>query len=636
MATFAGRTILNASDLARQCYQLALPTDWIGKANRYENSLGHESGTGYILLLRADLDAIKINTPQDLVFEDGTRSLTLKGLHIVGTRCISPGDPGSKNAAHLVELADCRRYFKLTSVNVGYNLKTTPTGNYADFTTADGAGTPWDWQGVLDDLWSELPAIYAGLSPVLPATPNGTPDELAYHGWTAIDAIGDVLDRLGLALSLDITTGIFTYVQPGATQRKLAQLEKKWLVNRLFDLEPVSPSFGQVPSTVSVYFRKTPTRAYGNVPYVVSTIDAPTPLRTGEGGTLIIHDDLRATYQARDLANSAALQLQATARAVEFFRQRREFFAQPKQKVYSGILAGFGTGEETLAITYEDFGDTYGVRTVVSRLPESDPIADWKDDIGQPWRLSEVVEVIAAESGDPTPPAGCYKAQVVRRMLGGDVESLFSCWAWDESLQTPPMPPGLYNGIYQTFEPAQDDATDVRPVYSIGCCPVDVPGVIDYPGTGKDDGSDTPVIGDCCDAAPDTVTILQTVSNSTCCAGVSGKSGTATKTPGPGGAAWSTVTLSTGFPCVTNIHYGFECDITPGLPDQYFLGVSNGVGFTTCGGMSSTYTGEILSCAPFHVRFSGIPMRDGSAGPCPCGDLITAPPGATITVDVFG
>lgn len=467
--TFAGRSLFDPLAVYRHCQRVGLPVDWVGLANRYECPTGHESGVGHVLMARGDLDQIDVDTTHDLIFHDNQNRAPIKRLHIAGgTRCLTPGAPLDKQAIHLVPLADHRRIFKLTSINRGYNLHLTPTGAYQAETATD-EDTPLDWTEIWEDLWDELPAAYAGAVPLLPATPQGSPDSLAYHGWTVIDAIGDFLDRLGFTLVWNPFADTFNVVQLGIAQAGVADWEAAAMNYRLYDMEPVENQLGTVPGSVEILFRKMPTRAYGNPQfetYIIGDDGSTLP------GRQLLRDDLIANFQGGTLTNLSDLGFRAEARSAEFFTARKEWYAKAKHLIYSGIRTDFVPGAELQSVAWSSMGrrgQEAGVLTHVKRMPPRDPIANWLGTPEQPWRLVECVCVFedGAEEGTSgeSPPDGYFDAQVIRWNVDEEEwEFLFLCWVKDVNDQDPP-PSGRYqDALFSGFGSG-------RPIYLIGCCP---------------------------------------------------------------------------------------------------------------------------------------------------------------------
>ena len=178
---------------------------------------------------------------------------------------------------------------------------------------------------------------------------------------------------------------------------------------------------------------------------VVTAKDATGKTRGGESGTVVLQDDLRATYQGGRCTNDDALTTRAKERAVDFFRQRREFISEPDARWYSGLRTDFQPGEMVQSVAWEDVG--HGMMTVVARVPKADPTADWPGQEHHPWRLSETVRIRGQDDEDAGFGSGSgyvdqsgfgsfsgsapvyANAEVVRLNADrGDWDVLFPCW----------------------------------------------------------------------------------------------------------------------------------------------------------------------------------------------------------------
>jgi hypothetical protein len=437
--TFAGRVVQEPGPELDTCRRLGFPTDWAELANRFENPLGTRSGVGHVLMLRQDLDVLNgaglLNQPNDLTVSDSTNTRTLKNLHVVSTRCITPGYPNDPAAVHLVELADSRRLLRLTPANVAYNVRQTPSGTFHPGTIVTWSSGPWvqtpyTWDQLWANLWAKAPAQYAGSAPALPATPDGTPEGFDFYGWTWTDAVAYVLHRLGLALCRDPFADTYTLVQPGATQAGLAAAETGAMSVRQLDIEPVDTWLGSMPRFVDVYFRKQGGReaAFGDTPFsVVSVYAGDVGYDVSQTyGTEILFDELPATTQPRfggdQVTNAADLQARAAARATEFLRTRQAFQGREYRKAYSGFLNAFATGSQVRSVAWQDLAGGLcegGPLTVVDRTPyRPDPFARWPAagdgwvGTGLPWHLGtperpwQLVGLAVPDVNAEVPPTG--------------------------------------------------------------------------------------------------------------------------------------------------------------------------------------------------------------------------------------
>ncbi len=408
--TFGGQPCLDPVALRRSMLEASppLPVDWWGRANRFDNRSGHLSGTGGVLMLRRDLLKLDLNTTHDLEMVDHFgKSITHHSLHIAGaTVCLNPSSPDNDNTAHFVPLADNRRRWLLTSINRGFNLRVTPTGDYATSTATD-EDTPYTATEIKGFLWDELPSADSGVVPDFPGDPEEPVDNLAYWGWNVPEAFGHFLSRCAYAWVWDSLDDEHSIVELGAEQQGLdAEFRKLQAAGRrIFDLEPLSPAIGTVPSRIEVYFRKSPgPRAYGQSPFFTVGVAAPDPAGDGEGGTLRIDDDLLAEYQGRVLQNEAALNTRAEARASQFFQERRDWYNEPLRRTYSGYVDTIDIGSRVAGVSWMDTG--YGPQTVVELRPAVDPVASWPGNQHQPWRETEFVRITTGGGFDAISDSG--------------------------------------------------------------------------------------------------------------------------------------------------------------------------------------------------------------------------------------
>lgn len=494
-AIFADRPCYDAATLYEECQRIGYPTDWSTKANRFDNRAGHLPGTGLLLMRRADLDAISLNEKHDLEFLDGDNpNVKIKSIHVAGTTtCLTPGIPEDENSIHLVPVADDRRMWQLATMNAGYNLRITPNGSYV-LGTAPAEDTAYTWEEVWADLWGRLPTSYAGTLPTLPPTrpfvsassfgPAGTPDNFAYWGWTVGDAIGHFLDRCGYTLVRDLA-GEWSVVEIGVDQANLESSQSALLGRRLWDIEPVSNRLGVVPSSILVYFRKSMgPRSYGQSPFVSARVAAPSPIVAGETGELIIHDDMLAEFNGTTIVNQTELDAQANLRAVEFYRVRRDWFADPERKVYSGAIKKILPGSKIESVSWIDAG--HGVMTETRKMPMRDPVEKWAGNKHQPWRLAEWVRIKEdVESGAETPPTGYQSGRVtVWNPETDDWEPICLCW-WKGANEETGVEDWRYFSRFKGH-------LEGRPVFVGGCCEGSEGGT---GGGGSDGGGTATIIG---------------------------------------------------------------------------------------------------------------------------------------------
>src|SRR5262245_27884301 len=135
--TFAGRSCIDPLALADACRDQNLPTDWLSKANTFHCPLGRGPGRGWVLLRRADLDAVALTADQELAFaDDAGHRTTFRKITLVGAQCVTPGAPDDGQRAYLCELVDRRHHLARVPIDAAYNVR-SPCGSdlYSDYLT---------------------------------------------------------------------------------------------------------------------------------------------------------------------------------------------------------------------------------------------------------------------------------------------------------------------------------------------------------------------------------------------------------------------------------------------------------------------------------------------------------------------
>lgn len=366
---FGAEPCLDPLALLETCQRLSLPTAWWGLPNSWTCPLGTRSGTGHILLSRASLDTLGLDTPRDLVMSiargelaGGTttpQSVTHKNLHVVRAECLTPGLRGDPNGAYLVELADRRRLYRPTPIDKAYNVKVPLGGASSYYSATLNAGSPWTWAQVAEDIWNAVGASRLGAYPGLPFSPSGTPGGLDFYGWYALDALHTILDRLSCALKLDTVTDAFSVVRLGSADAAASSALSALDPVRIWDEETQSPYQGRVPQYVRVLFPKQRTGGpdvTGGSPYYASDQTDALGALSGvvSGSYAIVFDELEAAYDADGvLSNAAALATRAAERAADYFRKVR---VDPFHKTFSLPRGGVRPGSTVKAARWGDRG----------------------------------------------------------------------------------------------------------------------------------------------------------------------------------------------------------------------------------------------------------------------------------------
>jgi hypothetical protein len=289
------------------------PVDWLGKPNSFTCLLGFEPGMGHVILDGDQQSKIDKNQFYQLDFEhaavgEGTKTVTLKGLLIRRTTCITPGVPDDYAAAHLVELVDRRALLVGRPINAGYNVRRDPGGAYYPG-TMNGASA-WTWATMVQNIWEAIgvgtgagtdAATGLGAFPGLPFTPDGAPEGFEFYGTTGFEALKAVLYKLSCTLKFNPLTNAFSIVALAGGAASAG--------DAVWNIYPSEGSRMRVPGNVRVHF---PRQSGGSEYPLAGTPSYYTVDVAGSGPDtttyLSLHDDLPAVYDSGgSLTNSAAL-----------------------------------------------------------------------------------------------------------------------------------------------------------------------------------------------------------------------------------------------------------------------------------------------------------------------------------------
>lgn len=344
------------------------PEFW--KANSIHLPLGRESGRGWLLMRRGDLDEIVLNELHTLVFEDveenGLRPqsrLYVDSLVIAREPlCLTPSHiAGDPEAIYLVEVADSRHLARMVTLRAYYNLRARPYTTGADKYQLESlnpdTNDAWTWDEMVGDIWdtmSDKLGEYEGL----PFEPDGTPENWNFTGLSAWDALCDVLDRLGCAvapvLALNESTGIgYSIVQVGAPNLVIEEvLDQADAKNRkIHDGEYLPVVRGKIPFGCRVFFNRmekhrgmerTSTNDEFNwlTDSIISIfVDGPDDVTAAaQPGTYTpIWDDLPAIIHNGTLENQSDLQTRAQERTDDFFRMIQDGGSR-FHRIYTGLV----------------------------------------------------------------------------------------------------------------------------------------------------------------------------------------------------------------------------------------------------------------------------------------------------------
>ncbi len=402
--TFHYQPCLEPRSLLEQCARAGLPTDWAnlptgednspratGRPNNFYFGLGARAGEGWILLSRQALRAIdsqgNFTGAYDLVFSSDvqpgmgpeTQEVRLKNLVILKADCLTPGARDQDESAYLVHVADRRHLINRVVVDVGYNCH--HLGNGALLTdTLSGGSTAFTWSQLVEDLWNLIGTSRLGSYPGLPVTPSGTPDQIELWQRPGLEALVEILGRLGMALVFDPMADTFAIVEVGATDTAFTAALQQWEKYRHWDNYAMRSIRGSIPEKVRVLFRRLPHERGGVSPFYALDVADPTAGASGwEAGTLVLlQDDLCALVDGTgSITNSSDLSTRATARATEYYRQ---LYSQSDRLrlVYPALVSDVALrpGRQVQSMRFCDLGlsqDPY--RGMVTEIVRTGPVA---------------------------------------------------------------------------------------------------------------------------------------------------------------------------------------------------------------------------------------------------------------------
>ena len=330
-ASLDGFSCLDPVGLRDQLAAQGMPCRWYGQPNAMEVPAGTASGLGYLLLARADLDALDLDALHDLTLTSQetaaalAASVTLRSLLISEAVCVAPQLRGSGTEPYLVTLRDRRWLLRQVPLDKAYNVRlpvgpADPPLYYPDTLRS---GTAWTWQQVFADLWETLGLGAA--TPDLPAAPSGNPENLAFWAGYALEALGTVLAHCGCLLTLDPLTDTFAVALAGATDAAAAAALAAADPVCVWDDDPLVSDRGRQPEQVRVAFRKqlaVPDTSGASPYYLVDQTNPDgTPAGVEPGTKAVLFDDLAARYDAAGtLLNTSDLDDRAADRAAAYFR----------------------------------------------------------------------------------------------------------------------------------------------------------------------------------------------------------------------------------------------------------------------------------------------------------------------------
>lgn len=443
--------------------QVRHPASFIGKANSFRVTSDGQPGVGYILLTRANLDAMDRSLSNySITFKTvgiplPAGEVVISNLHITnaiavaGTISQLPGD------IYLVEFKDQVDYAQLTSLNKGYNIRTPDWVSSTDFfNDSQNAGAAWTWATMLADIWTNISPIAGALTTTLVSFPTSNPDNFANFGMNAWDAALHVCHSTHNRL-VCARAGTFHAISEGAadatniTYMTLARTNKI-LLN---PSDPKSRTKTSIPEKVRVFFTKrntafqnstdadvvTGTEQWRTDPTIAYTITSsavvPALAATGTITNAIypIYDSMVAVYnELGTLQNGAALQTQAESRATAYINSIN-VYENARDDLYNGAVP-FEIGPNFDCIHWYDFGD--GIRTqtfssspkksgVIASTDCTSPVTEWPSlpDLSR-WHLPSEDFIVGEVYGEAITSGS---SGLVRVQFGTRTSTSVTTWA---------------------------------------------------------------------------------------------------------------------------------------------------------------------------------------------------------------
>jgi microcystin-dependent protein len=371
-ATLNGFPCIDPRQLERDLRAQGAPAPWYGRANGYVCPTGFRSGRGCVLVLRRDLDLINTNAAVALTISDGAGgTVTFPQLFVLTAECASPGADGDPAAAYACELVDRREYLNRYGgfINAGYNLRLLDGSDY-DQSTING-GVPFTWQQIVSALWSA-----AGLngSATLPFTPDGVPENFAFHAMSAYKALEHLLSRLACTLVYDARANTFSVARLGSVSDNPNE-DGAGAAPKIWEEDP-RDTLTRLPPTVYVrfpYYPEPNTDFQGL--WHVETVDGEP---SGQGAAVTIDDEMAAVAPPGETPeNLSEIITRAEERADDFLRANRRAGAR-KTRSWAGVVSGVYArlGPHWSAAAVLDPGT--GVRTELAAGVDYRPPPMWR------------------------------------------------------------------------------------------------------------------------------------------------------------------------------------------------------------------------------------------------------------------
>lgn len=354
----------------------------LAKANSFRCPVGKMPAKGWILLPRSEY--VQLNSYASNLQLQIDKLAPFKNLSIVHAECVTRGLAADSDALYLIELTDARGVLKNEwfqyPINAQYNVR-APAYPQSYYSLSLNSGTPWTWSGMIGDIWAKMSG-FLGTYPGIPTSPTSTPENYMFIGVSALDALCDVLEHIGLTLACDLTSNTpYTIVYAGAGDTTFTTLQTKYATNLEDDSEWIDTGSGRVPSTIIVYFNyrafqygqeetiRQDSLQWSSLPLYSVAVSAPSQFANAVG-THFLHDDFTVRRDIDGNVNTADAAIAASIaseRVTQYFANIYSLTAGYMTQVYAGALP-FTTGPQVDCVRWAlDTCNRRGWKTYVYR-----------------------------------------------------------------------------------------------------------------------------------------------------------------------------------------------------------------------------------------------------------------------------
>ncbi len=412
MATFINGTVpcADPATLYAECVAQGLPTErWRGKGNSFRVAPGRDPGRGWFLMTYANLfgDGTSanpgLNAATDLAFtfsgEDADHLLTLSPVTLLNSECVTPGSDSDPNSVYLCEVVDRRHHLEripFPATDNGYLSYNLSTADGSAFFSAslNGGSSQWTWQGVVNDLVTQLGLSTAQFT--LPFAPTGNPENLVFNEDGPWAALCDVCDRLGCVVAAYPVKDTFAIVQLGAAKDGPLNAITD---DRIWDGYPSEEVRGWRPEKVRVRFPRRPVDTWnnGNSPFYIVDVTLPTTSGVVTGTVVQLDDGFTAQGATGTPTNASTLATIATERANNWL-QKRQFYERPALRVWRDFQTAWQT-VLAYSVNRVVLDDTGGLMQTVATAGPDLKLEKWK-----PLGRWPVWWPFAASTSPPPPP----------------------------------------------------------------------------------------------------------------------------------------------------------------------------------------------------------------------------------------